>query len=35
MGKEQPNTLTSMSNLASVLKDQGKEEQAEEAGKYV
>jgi len=35
LGKEHPDTLTSMSNLASVLKDQGKDEQAEEAEKYI
>jgi hypothetical protein len=35
LGKEHPDTLTSMSNLASVLKDQGKDEQAEEADKHV
>ena len=30
LGKEHPDTLTSMNNLASVLSDQGKYEQAEE-----
>jgi hypothetical protein len=30
LGKEHPSTLTSMYNLAMVLKDQGKYEQAEE-----
>jgi tetratricopeptide (TPR) repeat protein len=30
LGKEHPNTLTSMSNLAGVMSDQGKYEQAEE-----
>jgi Tetratricopeptide repeat len=30
LGKEHPDTLTSMNNLATVLKDQGKYEQAEE-----
>jgi hypothetical protein len=30
LGKEHPSTLTSMSNLGSVLSDQGKYEQAEE-----
>jgi len=30
LGKEHPNTLASMSNLANVLSDQGKYEQAEE-----
>ena len=30
LGKEHPSTLTSMNNLVSVLKDQGKFEQAEE-----
>jgi Tetratricopeptide repeat len=30
LGKEHPFTLTSMNNLANVLKDQGKHKQAEE-----
>ena len=30
LGKEHPSTLTSMNNLAMVLRDQGKYEQAEE-----
>jgi hypothetical protein len=30
LGKEHPDTLTSMNNLAGVLRDQGKHEQAEE-----
>jgi tetratricopeptide (TPR) repeat protein len=30
LGKEHPDTLTSMNNLATVLRDQGKYEQAEE-----
>jgi tetratricopeptide (TPR) repeat protein len=30
LGKEHPDTLTSMNNLASVLSNQGKYEQAEE-----
>jgi tetratricopeptide (TPR) repeat protein len=30
LGKEHPDTLTSISNLATVLRDQGKYEQAEE-----
>jgi hypothetical protein len=30
LGKEHPNTLTSMNNLAAVLSGQGKYEQAEE-----
>ena len=30
LGKEHPDTLTSVSNLASVLRDQGKYEAAEE-----
>ena len=29
-GKEHPDTLTSMNNLAGMLRDQGKSEQAEE-----
>src|ERR1700721_178895 len=30
LGKEHPDTLTSMNNVAAVLRDQGKYEQAEE-----
>jgi hypothetical protein len=30
LGKEHPDTLTSMNNLAGILRDQGKYEQAEE-----
>jgi hypothetical protein len=35
LGKEHPDTLASRSNLASVLRDQGKYEAAEEANRRV
>jgi hypothetical protein len=35
LGKEHPRTLTSMNNLALVLGDQGKYEQAEEIHRQV
>jgi hypothetical protein len=35
LGKEHPSTLTSMNNLATVLRDQGKYEQVEEMHRQV
>jgi hypothetical protein len=35
LGKEHPGTLTSMNNLAGVLREQGKYEQAEEMHRQV
>ena len=35
LGKEHPDTLTSMNNLANVLSDQGKYEEAEEMHRQV